>query len=136
MHQLASAYHHESNGHAEVDVREMKGLLSKTTDFKAFRIALREWRNTPRFDGLSQSQWLTGRRQRTDAVAAPEEYRRVSDSELQEHEARRGRRYEQVKASVDQASRILEPLQPGDTVLVQDQKTRKWSIEATITAKC
>ena len=134
-HQLTSAYHHESNGHAEVAIREMKNLLSKTKDFKAFKVALREWRNTPRFDGLSPSQWLTGRRQRTEAVAAPEAYRRISDLELQAHEAQRGRRYEQVKASGDQASRILEPLQPGEAVLVQDSKTKKWSIEATITAK-
>ena len=61
-HELSSAYHHESNGHAEVGVREMKNLLAKAKTYKAFRHALREWRNTPRYDGLSPSQWLTGHR--------------------------------------------------------------------------
>ena len=135
VHQLSSAYHHESNGHAEVAVREMKSLLAKTKNFKAFRHALREWRNTPRFDGLSPSQWLTGRRQRTEAVAAPEAYQRINDADVQAHEARRGHRHEQVKANVDQASRALEPMQPGDAVMVQDHKTRKWTIEATIIAR-
>ena len=135
VHQLSSAYHHESNGHAEVAVREMKSLLAKTKDYKTFKHALREWRNTPRFDGLSPSQWLTGRRQRTEIVAAPEAYRWISDSEIQEHEARRGQRQEQVKAQVNQASRILEPMQPGEAVLVQDPKTRRWTIEATVVSK-
>ena len=113
----------------------MKSLLAKTKNFKAFRHALREWRNTPRFDGLSPSQWLTGRRQRTEAVAAPEAYQRINDADVQAHEARRGHRHEQVKANVDQASRALEPMQPGDAVMVQDHKTRRWTIEATIIAR-
>ena len=113
----------------------MKSLLAKTKNFRAFRHALREWRNTPRFDGLSPSQWLTGRRQRTEAVAAPEAYQRINDADVQAHEARRGHRHEQVKANVDQASRALEPMQPGDSVMVQDHKTRKWMIEATIIAR-
>ena len=33
-HQLSSAYNHQSNGHAEVAVREMKHLLEKTKSYK------------------------------------------------------------------------------------------------------
>ena len=131
-HQLLLAYHHKSNGHAEVTVRKMKSLLAKTKDYKAFKHALREWRNTPRFDRLSPSQWLAGQCQRTEIVAAPEAYRRIIDSEIQEHEARRGQRQEQVKAQVDQASHILEPMLPGEAVLVQDPKMCRWTIEATV----
>ena len=105
-------------------VREMKNLL-----------ALREWRNTPRYDGLSPSQWLTGHHQLTDVVAAPEAYRRISDTELKEHEDRRGHRLEKEKARVDQSSRILEPMKPGDSLLVQDPKTSRWSIEATVVTR-
>ena len=110
----------------------MKSLLAKTKDYKAFKHALREWRNTPRFDRLSPSQWLAGQCQRTEIVAAPEAYRRIIDSEIQEHEARRGQRQEQVKAQVDQASHILEPMLPGEAVLVQDPKMCRWTIEATV----
>merc|ERR1712020_229292 len=35
-HELASAYHHESNGHAESAVRDVKHLLEKTKTWKEF----------------------------------------------------------------------------------------------------
>ena len=82
-HQLSSAYNPQSNGHAEVGVREMKNLLAKTKNYKDFRHALREWRNTPRYDGLSP--------------AAPEAYQRISYEKFKEHEARRGQRQEKEK---------------------------------------
>ena len=103
--------------------------------YKKFKHALREWRNTPRYDGLSPAQWLTGHCQRTDLVAAPEAYMRVSDSKFKKHEARRGHRLKYEKNRVDQSSHTLEPFQPGETVLVQDPKTSRWSIEATIISR-
>ena len=64
IHRLSSPYNHESNGHAEVGVREIKHLLEKTSrNWNKFRRALREYRNTPQFDGLSPAQWLFGHRQ-------------------------------------------------------------------------
>ena len=63
-----------TKGHAECGVREMKHLLGKTKSYEKFRFTLREWRNTPRYDGLSPAQWLYGRRQRTEAVAIPQVY--------------------------------------------------------------
>jgi hypothetical protein len=69
-HEKSSAYNHESNGHAECAVREMKKLLAKTPSFVAFRRALRAYRNCPRYDGLSPAQWLYSRRQRTDLVSS------------------------------------------------------------------
>ena len=38
VHEKSSAYHHESNGHAEVAVREMKHLLEKTGSWKKFQM--------------------------------------------------------------------------------------------------
>ena len=43
-HELASAYNHESNDHAECAVREVKKLLAKTPSYTAFRQALRGYR--------------------------------------------------------------------------------------------
>ena len=99
-HQLSSAYNHHSNSDAEVAVCEMKYLLEKSKTYKNFKHALREWQNTARYDGLSPAQWLTGHHQRTDLVAAPEAYMRVSDSEFKEHEARRGHRLRQEKKRI------------------------------------
>ena len=134
-HELSSAYHHQSNGHAECTVREMKSLLAKTKNFKEFRRALREWRNTPQFNGLSRAQWLTGHRQKTEVAAAPEAYQRVNDAKLKHHENLRGMRQAKEKERTDKPSKTLEQLSLGQTVLVQDHKTKQWSHEATIVEK-
>ena len=110
-HELSSPYHHESNGHAEVTVREMKRLLSRTgQNWKKFKRALREWRNTPRFDGLSPSQWLTGYRQRTDAPAGPSAYLGVSDGQRSAHLERRRRIHAKTKARGPQREEKTEKL--------------------------
>ena len=113
----------------------MKNLLAKAKTYKAFRHALREWRNTPRYDGLSPSQWLTNHRHHTDVVAVPEAYKRISDTQLKEHEDRRGHRLKKEKARVDQSLRTLEPMKPGNSILLQDPKTSRWSIEATVVSR-
>ena len=133
--ELSSANHHESNGHAECGVQEMKHLLGKTASYEKFRFALREWRNTPRYDGLSPSQWLFGRRQRTEAVAIPRAYDRITEAKFSEHEAQRGRRMDKEKSAADQTSRSLEPMKPGDVVYVQNPKSLRWDSRAKIVEK-
>ena len=97
-HELSSPYHHQSNGHAEVTVREMKHLLTQTErNWQKFRLVLREYRNTPQFDRLSPSQWLTGYRQRTDAPVAPSVYERITDKQLKSHLNRRGMEQARIK---------------------------------------
>ena len=89
---------HQSDGHAEVTVREMKHLLTKTgRNWQKFCLALREYKNTPRFDGLSPSQWLTGYRKRTDAPAAPSTYERITDEQLKSHLDWRGKEQARLK---------------------------------------
>lgn len=90
-HALTSPYNHQVNGQAEVNVREMKKLVEKTgQNWNKFQKALREYRNTPRFDGLSPAHWLYGRRQCTDTVASPYTYERVTDQQFQTHLEQRG----------------------------------------------
>ena len=128
-HELSSAHHHESNGHAEATVRDMKHLLAKTKTWKEFRRALREYRNTPRYDRLSPAQWLFGRRQRTDAPALPQAYRRLSNEELESFE---DRRREEMKVSTGKG---LPPLEVGQLVIIQNPITRRWDSRGTITSK-
>ena len=97
-HELSSPYHHQCNGQAEVTVKEMKHLLTKTErNLQKFLLALREYRNTPRFDGLSLSQWLTGYRQRADAPTAPIAYERITDEQLKSHLDWRGKEQARLK---------------------------------------
>ena len=132
VHELSSPYNHQSNGHAEVAVREMKHLLAKTKNWQKFRLALREYRNTPRFDGLSPAQWLTGRRQRTSAIATLEAYKKITEEQFKSHMDRRGREYTKVKERADGSKRELEQLHPGDKIWLQDPKTKRWTTEGTI----
>ena len=129
-HELSSAYHHESNGHAEAAVRDMKHLLEKTSNFMKFRKALREYRNTQRHDGLSSAQWLFGRRQRTDVPALPQAYKRLSNDEVEFYE---NRRREEVESKVKNSPRSLPQLSVGQIVLVQNPLTNRWRSRGTIT---
>ena len=103
--------------------------------FKQFKKALLEYRNTPRFDGLSPAQWFFGRRQRTEAVALPSAYDRINDSEISEHESRRREEMEKRKINVDQSSKSLPALSVGTQVIVQNPITKRWDSTAVITKK-
>jgi hypothetical protein len=130
--ELSSAHHHESNGHAECAVREMKKLLGKTESPLEFRRALREWRNKPRFDGLSPAQWYLGRRQRTDAAALPEAYERITDATLKQHEAQREKYTEIRRRGAKRSSRTRPPLEPAQQVFIQNEKNKRWDRHGTI----
>jgi hypothetical protein len=134
-HELSSPYHHESNGHAECAVREMKNLLRKTKSFSDFRKGLMEYRNTPRYDGLSPAQWYHGRRQRTSAVALPSAYDRIFDAKLAEHMDQREEKMRKHQSHADQSSRPGTPMEPGHRVIKQNMKTHRWDQQATIVSR-
>ena len=129
IHELSSAYHHESNGHAEVTVRDMKRLLEKTKNEKEFKKALMEYRNTPRYDKLSPAQWLFGRRQRTNIPALPHAYRRLSNEEIEKFETLRR---EEVEARSKKDRRRMPPLQVGQLVALQDPVSGRWDSRGTV----
>ena len=128
VRELSSAYYPESNGHAEVSVREMKHLLAKTENWKKFRSALLEWRNTPRYDGLSPAQWVFGRRQRTENAALPSAYEKIPDQVFRDHETRREEMLEKIKHDFDKGKRSLFKLIPGTHVVLQHHRTKRWTI--------
>ena len=134
IHEQSTPYHHESNGHAEVAVREMKHLLEKTdTNMKKFRSALMEWRNTPRRDdSLSPAQWFLGRRQKTQAIALPSAYERIPDEVLRNHEILRGEAEEQTKKRFDLRSCSRSELTVGTQVVVQHHLTKRWDLAGVI----
>merc|ERR1712008_189880 len=78
-------------------VREVKKLLAKTSTYKDFQQALRNYRNCPRYDGLSPAQWYFGRRQRTEAVAFPSAYSRIPENIMANHEYQRKRNTDKKK---------------------------------------
>jgi hypothetical protein len=124
--ELSSAYNHESNGHAECAVREMKKLLTKTPSYIAFRRALRGYRNCPRYNGLSPAQWYVSRRQRMDAVVFPAAYDRIPDATIALHEAKRRKKAGKLRSCANRSSRHRAPLKPGQVL------SRRWDQRATI----
>ena len=132
-HELSSAYHHESNGHAECAVREVKKLLAKTSTHKQFQQALRNYRNCPRYDGLSPAQWYLGRRQRTEAVAFPSAYARIPDQTFADHEAQRRKKTEKLRIHANRPSRPKPNLHVGQPVIAQHVLTKRWDQRGMIT---
>ena len=118
-HELASAYHHELNGHAECVVREVKKLLAKTPSYEAFRRALRSYHNCPRYNRLSPTQWYVSQRQPTDAVGFPGAYNRIPDDIIAKHEARRRKKAGKLRSHADKTSRQKMQLHPGQHVIAQ-----------------
>ena len=68
-------------------------------------------------------------------VAIPQAYERITDTKFSEHEARREEKMEKGKSAADQASRPLKPMEPGDTVYVQDPKSSRWNSTVRIIEK-
>ena len=132
VHELSSPYHPESNGHAEVAVREMKHLLDKTESWEKFRHALLEWRNSPRFDGLSPAQWVFSRRQRTEAIALPSAYDKIPDQVMRDHESKRGQMMEKIKENADSGKRTNFELVVGTRVVIQHPKTKRWTTNGVV----
>ncbi|XP_059087680.1 uncharacterized protein K02A2.6-like [Tigriopus californicus] len=134
-HELASAYHPVSNGHAESTVKSMKILLQKHGhDWRSFRGSLLDWRNVPCADGLSQAQWLFNRRLRTLSPGHGQLYERLSEQDwLAVLEKRRGEA-EKIKAPFDAhaLTQGRSMLTPQTRVLVQNPRTKKWDRSALI----
>ena len=125
-------YHHESNGHAKYAVREDKKLLAKTTTYGAFRQALRNYRNCPRYDGLSPAQRYFGRRQCTEVVAFPSAYNRIPEHVIANHEFQRRRKTGKLQADANKSLRPKTQMHPGQHVIAQQLLTRRWDQRAEI----
>ena len=117
-HELSSAYHPASNGHAEASVKQMKNLLEKYGGkWEEFILALLEWRNTPRAtDGKSPAQMFFGARQRTLVPCLPSAYDRIPDPEV----PRKSPKTKEITCE-------FESFKVGDWVLLQHPKTKRFS---------
>jgi hypothetical protein len=120
---LSSAHYPQLNGHAEAGVKAMKDLVCKhwnggRLNSDLFDYALLEWRNTPRQDGLTPSQWLFGFIQRTKAPALPSSYQRISETKIIAAEGKIRTNKEKQVNNYNFRARDLRPLNIGETVLI------------------
>ena len=137
IHEISAPYHPQSNGHAESAVKAMKTLLAKhNSNWTAFRSSLLQWRNVPRTDGLSPSQWLFGRSTRSITPTHPSQFDRIPDQGFTKAESRREEMEEKTKKDYNNQAHELPKLHLGSQVRVQDHQTGKWDTLATVKEVC
>ena len=104
--------------------------------YRAFQQALWNYRNCPRYDGLSPAQWYFGRRQRTEAVAFPSAYERIPDHIVAEHELQRQRKTDKLRTHANKSSRPKQQLHIGQPVIAQHVLTKRWDQRGEIVENC
>ena len=122
-HELASAYHPESNGLAEAGVKNAKLILEKCKlSGEEYEAAMQDWLLTPRTDtGFSPAFMFFGR---TPRGRLPYVH---TDKSTQEAETARE---QNMSCDPHRPARFVV----GDAVLGQHMKTKQWSMRGTVTA--
>lgn len=108
-------------------------MLNKVDgDWKQFQIALLEWRNCPKDDGLCPSQWLFGRRQRTFAPALSNVYSRVTDDKFEAALLSKTQIESRIKNHKDRIANPLVELPIGTAVRLQNPVTKRWDVIGSV----
>lgn len=131
-HITSSAHYPQSNGHAEACVKAMKELTKKywkrnQVDQKGFDLAILEWRNTPRENGLSPAEWLFGRSLRAMLPIHPKTLKRIDNEGIRKAELDHIHKLESSSITSNQRAHVLDPLSIGTTVRIQDYKSGEWN---------
>jgi len=132
----STPYYPASNGHGEVNVKILKGLLSKIPhpdiDSEEFIEGLIEVRNTPRADGQSPCQALFGRNIRSRVPT----HHTAFDSRWQERsmneDGRRAAISQKAKDYYDKTARELKPFALGTKVRIQNPSSKLWDRTGTV----
>lgn len=129
-HETSSPYYPQSNGLAEAAVKAVKHLKKKCVlKGEPFSVALLEWRNTPRADGISPAQAFLGRRQRTRLPGIIPKASWWDDVGVT-------RTLDADKLVKNDKARPLKIFEVGQLVYVQSPKTKTWDEQGTILALC
>ena len=132
IHQTSSPHYPQSNGLAEATVKVVKNMLKKSAGKEEFLKGLLAYRATPLANGRAPSQMLMGRRLKTTLPVVPE---RLLPDSLEDVSIKRQRERSRIKEARDKTARSLGELAPGDTVRVQNHRTRLWNEKAQVQSK-
>jgi hypothetical protein len=138
---LSSAHYPQSNGRAEATVKTIKRILlgnvNRVTgeiDTDTAAAAIMTHRNTPsQSTGVSPAVTLFGRPIRDHLPDTPRELRPEWRAILKAREQALAKRH--LRITMAPARKQLQPLKPGDSVSIQNQrgnKPKKWNSTGTI----
>ena len=130
--EVSSSYNPQSNGLAESGVKSMKTLLKKTSGWDEFQKSWMEWTNTPRADGTIPSILFFGRFKRGFLPIPVKKYEMVSHKEIEAMAHAKKKALNKQLEYRNRTLRDLAPLEVGDPVVVQDEKTKLWSKKAVV----
>ena len=122
-HELSSPYNPRANGLAESGVKMVKNMLHKCLgEGKEMQRMLYEWRNLPKQHGYSPAQLMFGRSQQ---LLLPQSAGAFSPIHMVEAAAM-DKRFDAAAVHHDRDKVSLSALQPGQSVLIQCDKSKKW----------
>ena len=127
--ELSSAYNAPSNGRVERAVGQLKQLLKRAKAAReCFFTSLAEWRLAPRSEGASPSQLFHKRNVRSGRLP---EVQGPLDMEVAQEKKEASQRRSRDKRTTRHPRKMLAMHQ---SVLMQDQKTKLWSISGKVVA--
>ena len=132
-----SAYNHESNGEAEVGVAKVKALIKKVAHSKGdFDLAFSRLRDAPtRHSKLSPARLMFRRILRFPGLPSlPDDVDEVAAGQVKQ--ARKVSAKEERNAKVSRFGRKVVELEEGLHVLLQDDRTKLFDIEAVVVRVC
>lgn len=137
-HEMSSPHYPQSNGHAEVNVKQIKHLIIKTSpkgdifDNDSFSQGLLELRNTPRKDGLSPAVILLGRPLRSLVPTHRTVFAQKWLDAAEDWDQKRSDLHDTMVKKYNSRAKPLPSLKSGTEVRVQHHDTKRWDIIGTI----
>ena len=129
-HKLSSPYNPRANGLAESGVKIVKNMLHKCLgEGKDKQRVLYEWRNLPKQHGYSPAQLMFGRSQQ---LLLPQPAGAFSPIDMVDAASAMDKKFETAAAHYDRDKVSLPALQPGQHVLIQCDKSKKWNCRGEI----
>ena len=131
VHELSSAHHPRSNGHAESAVKQVKFLLLKHggKNSHMFKSGLSAYRNSPRDCGYSPCMFFFGRRLHCKLPALPSHFEQI---DAEKAEICRQRQSYASKLAHDEHAKVLTELKIGTRVYLQNWKSGRWDKDGVI----
>ncbi|UYV80904.1 K02A2.6-like [Cordylochernes scorpioides] len=136
-HSTSSPHFPQSNGLAEAAVKAIKYLISKTTtngNLKSdtFLESLMEFRNTPKAEGRSPAQIVFGAPTRTKLPLHRSHFAKEWRTRISECDQRAQNLRQKALKRYNRNVKPLSHLEVGAIVLVQDHRTKHWTLLAEV----